>query len=49
MRILESSINPEASKIVEEFKQGRDILLNSVNIALLSANMVKEPTTFEEA
>jgi hypothetical protein len=27
MRILESSFNPEASKIVEEFKQGRDILL----------------------
>ena len=49
MGILENSINPEASEIVEKFKQGRDILLDQVNIALLSANMVKEPTIFEEA
>ena len=49
MRISESSFNLEASKIVEEFKKGRNILLDSVNIALLSANIVKEPTTFEEA
>ena len=49
MRMLESSFNPEASKIVEEFKQGRDILLDQVNIALLSANIVREPTTFDEA
>ena len=49
MRMLESSFNPEASKIVEEFKQGRDILLDQVNIALLSANIIKEPTTFDEA
>ena len=49
MRILESSFNPEAFKIVKEFKQGRDILLDPVNIALLSTNIVKEPSTFEEA
>ena len=27
----------------------KEILLDQVNIALLSANIVKEPTTFEEA
>ena len=48
MRILESSFNPEASKVFEEFKQGRDILLHQVNIALLSANIVNEPATFDE-
>ena len=41
MRISESSFNLEASKIVEKFKQGRDILLDSVNIALLSAILIK--------
>ena len=49
MRNLESGFNPEASKIVEEFKKGRDIILGQLNISLLSANNVKEPTTFKEA
>ena len=47
--ILVSSFNPEASKVVKEFRQGLDILLDQVNTALLSANIVNEPDTFEKA
>ena len=49
LRIIESSFNGEASTIVEEFKQGRDILLDQLEIALLGTGIVKEPTTFKEA
>jgi hypothetical protein len=34
MRQLESSFNPEASKIVDEFEQGREIHLGYANIAM---------------
>jgi hypothetical protein len=32
---LESSFNPDAAKIVERIKQGREILLNHANFAFI--------------
>ena len=49
MKRLESSFNPEASKIIENFEQGREILLDSVNLALICGNVVKEPKSFDDA
>ena len=47
---LESSFNPEASRIIENIEQGREILLDQVNFALFSASpSAVEPATFEEA
>jgi hypothetical protein len=49
-RQLDSSFNPEAAKIVERIKQGREILLNHANFAFFGVGTVeKKPTTFEEA
>jgi len=47
---LESSFNPEASRIVERIEQGREILLNHANFAIFSGGVVEqvEPTTFNE-
>jgi hypothetical protein len=36
MRLLESSFNPEASTMLQNIAQGREILLDQANIALLS-------------
>jgi hypothetical protein len=47
MKQLESSFNPEASNIIDNFEQGRDILLDSV--ALIFGNAVKEPKSFDDA
>jgi len=33
MRQLETSFNPEATKLVEQIEQGRDTLLDQVNFA----------------
>ena len=49
MKRLESSFNPEASKIIDNFEQGRDILLDSVNLALICGNVMKEPQSFDDA
>jgi hypothetical protein len=49
MRKLESWINPEATKAVENYSRGREMTLNQVNLALFSTVTVKEPTTYEEA
>jgi hypothetical protein len=50
MRQLESSFNPEATKLVEQIEQGREILLDQVNLALFSGEVVnEEPTTFDRA
>ena len=38
LKQLESSFNPEASRIIENIEQGREILLDQVNFALLSAS-----------
>ena len=49
MKLLESSFNPEASKIIENIEQGREIILNQANVALFSGGIQVEPTTFSQA
>jgi hypothetical protein len=49
MKRLESSFNHEASKIIDNFEQGREILLDSVNLALICGNVTKEPKSFDDA
>jgi Reverse transcriptase (RNA-dependent DNA polymerase) len=49
LKRLESSFNPEASKILKDIEQGRDIILDQGNIALFSGNIQDEPTTFDQA
>jgi hypothetical protein len=48
LKQLESSFNPEASKIVKDIEQGRDIILDQANIALFSGNIQAESTTFDQ-
>ena len=40
MHRLESSFNPEATKIVEDVKHGREVMLDQVNLALLSGTII---------
>jgi hypothetical protein len=49
MKRLESSFNPEASNIIDNFEQGRDILLHSVNLALICGKFMKETQSFDDA
>jgi hypothetical protein len=49
MRKLKSWFNPQATKIVDEFHRGRDIVLEQVNLVLLTTSLSKEPSSFEEA
>jgi hypothetical protein len=51
LRQLESSFNPEASRIVERIEQGREILLDHAHFAFFGGGVVeqKEPATFDEA
>jgi hypothetical protein len=50
LRQLESSFNPDATKIVEQIEQGRELLLDQVNFALFSGMVInEEPATFEQA
>jgi hypothetical protein len=49
MRKLESWFNPETTKVVEDYSHGRVITLDQVNLALFSTEIIKEPTTYEEA
>jgi hypothetical protein len=50
LRQLESSFNPEPAKLVEQIRQGREILLDQVNLALFSGMVInEEATTFEQA
>jgi hypothetical protein len=49
MRKLESWFNPQATKIVDGFDRGREIVLEQVNLALLTTSLTKEPCSFEEA
>jgi Reverse transcriptase (RNA-dependent DNA polymerase) len=49
MKRLENSFNPEASKIIDDLEQGREILLDQVNLALFGVNFEDEPRTFDEA
>jgi hypothetical protein len=47
MRKSESWFNPQATKIVDEFDRGREIVLEQVNLALLTTSLTKEPSSFE--
>jgi hypothetical protein len=50
MRLLESSFNPEASKLLQNIGQGREILLEQANVALFSGIVIdEEPSSFDEA
>ena len=49
LRKLDSWFNPQARVAVEKYEQGREITLEQTNIALFSTNVIKEPTTFDEA
>jgi hypothetical protein len=49
MRKLESWFNPQATRIVDELDRGREIVLEQVNLALLTNSFTKEPSSFEEA
>jgi hypothetical protein len=49
LKQLESSFNPDATKIVKDIEQGRDIILDQANIALLGGIIQVKPTTFDEA
>jgi hypothetical protein len=50
LKRLESSFNPEASIIIENIEQGREIQLDQANLALFSASASKfEPTSFNDA
>ena len=49
MKKLESWFNPQATKVIEDHNHGREILLEQVNLALLTTNLMKEPSSFEEA
>jgi FtsZ-interacting cell division protein YlmF len=49
MKKLESLLNPQTTKIVDEFDRGRVIVFEQVNMALLTTSLTKEPSSFEEA
>jgi hypothetical protein len=50
LRRLNSSFNSDAAKLVEQIEQGREILLDQVNLALFSGMVInEEPNTFEQA
>jgi hypothetical protein len=49
MKQIESSFNPKASKIVDEFEQGREVHLGYASIAVFICRKTEETTTFEEA
>jgi hypothetical protein len=49
MKRLESSFNPEASKINESIEKQRDIILKPAIIDLFSRNIQVEPTTYYQA
>jgi hypothetical protein len=35
--------------VVESYNHGREMTLDQVNLALFSTDIIKEPTTYEEA
>jgi hypothetical protein len=47
--LLESSFNPEASTMLQNIEQGREILLEQANVALFSGIVIDEkPSAFDE-
>jgi hypothetical protein len=49
MRKLKSWFNPQATKAVEDYNHRKEMILDQVNLALFSTEIIKEPTTYEEA
>jgi hypothetical protein len=49
MKKLEGWFNPQATKVMEDYNPGRETLLEQVNLALFTTNLVKEPSSYEEA
>jgi hypothetical protein len=50
MRLLESIFNPEASTMLQNIEQGREILLEQANVELFSGIVIdEEPLSFDEA
>jgi hypothetical protein len=50
LKRLESSFNPEASKLIKNIEQRREIQLDQANFALFSASAYElEPTSFNDA
>jgi hypothetical protein len=50
MRLLESSFNPETSTMLQNIEQGREILLEQVNVALFIVIVIDEElSSFDEA
>jgi hypothetical protein len=50
MRRLESSFNPDATDLVEQFEQGREILFDQANVALFSRIVINgDPAMFDQA
>jgi hypothetical protein len=50
MRLLESSFNPDASTMLQNIEQGREILLEQANVAFFSGIVIdEEPSSFNEA
>jgi hypothetical protein len=49
MKKIDSCFNPQATRSVEDNNYEREIILDQVNLALFSADFIKEPTTYEEA
>jgi hypothetical protein len=50
MRLLESSFNLEASTMLQNIDQGREILLEQVNFSLFHGILIdEEPSSFDEA
>jgi hypothetical protein len=48
MRQLESSFNSEASTMLQNIEQGREILLEQANFALFNRIVIdEEPSTFD--
>jgi hypothetical protein len=49
LKHLESSYNPDVTRIVNDIDQGRDIILNQANIGLFNGATKFEPKNFEQA
>jgi hypothetical protein len=50
MQLLESSFNPEASTMLQNIEQRRDILFEQGNVAFFSGIVIdEEASTFDEA
>jgi hypothetical protein len=50
MRLLESSFNPEASTMLQNNEQRREILLEQANVAFFSRIVIdEEPSSFDGA